>query len=166
VQSDTPRKRPTSRIVMLDPHDRVLLLNVHDLRVTQGVNPLPRPDFWLLVGGGIEEGEDHETALRREVHEEIGVDDFALGPRIWLREKLVSWSGEEWDIQETYFVGRLDDPAKVHFGNHTADETDVIRRFKWWTPAQIEGSEDQFVPAELLAIIEKALSASETLGRP
>jgi len=49
-------------IVMTDLNGSVLLL-----RHSYG------PDVWSLPGGGIKKGEDPEVAVRREVHEELGM---------------------------------------------------------------------------------------------
>lgn len=66
---------PTSASTDADPDDRprVLLL-------------LPRGDRdrWGLPGGGIEPGEDHETAAVREVREETGVDCEVGAPWLFL----------------------------------------------------------------------------------
>lgn len=156
---DQPPPRPTARVVLLDPDNRVLLLSAHDTTVTTGINPLPRPDFWLLVGGGLEPGEDFETALRREIHEEIGLDSVALGAEVGRREKTVSWAGTAWAVHERYFAGRVLSPVDVHFRNHTPVEIDVIRGCRWWTPAEISASNELFVPPRLLTLIERAAAA-------
>lgn len=156
---DQPQHRPTARVVLLDPDNRVLLLNAHDISSTKGINPLPRPDFWLLVGGGLEPGEDFETALRREIHEEIGLDNVALGAEVGRREKTVSWAGTAKAVHERYFAGRVVGPTEVHFGNHTPAEIGVIRDCRWWTPAEIRASKDLFVPPRLLMLIKRAIAA-------
>ncbi len=35
---------------------------------------IPYPNTWALIGGHVEKGEEILDALRREVHEEIGID--------------------------------------------------------------------------------------------
>ena len=80
--------------------DRVRALLVtpdHDLLTIKRIRPGQAP-YWVLPGGGVEAGEDLETALARELREEIaatadvhsllsGVDLFALAD---LRTGLVS----------------------------------------------------------------------------
>ena len=53
-------KREAARAIVFDKDRNVALLNV------------TKKNYHKLPGGGIEEGEDIETALRREVLEEIG----------------------------------------------------------------------------------------------
>ena len=61
-----PVDRPTSRLVILDDADRILLF-----RATTEAAPDP---FWLTPGGGVDPGETHEQAAHRELFEETGLD--------------------------------------------------------------------------------------------
>jgi TDG/mug DNA glycosylase family protein len=65
------------RAVVVDPDGRVLLLRYgsdHDL-------------WWITPGGGIDPGESDEQALRRELREELAIDDFELGRLLFERER-------------------------------------------------------------------------------
>ena len=59
-----PRFTVTAGAVVTDERGRVLLLN-HVFRVGSG---------WGIPGGFMEKGEQPEEALRRELHEEIGLE--------------------------------------------------------------------------------------------
>jgi double-stranded uracil-DNA glycosylase len=69
--------RGAVRAVVVDPEERVLLLRYgtgHD-------------QWWITPGGGIDPGESDEHALRRELREELGVEEFELGPLLFERER-------------------------------------------------------------------------------
>jgi len=77
-----PPIRPTARVVLLDPDQRLLLM--------RGRLPSERdgPSFWFTVGGGLEPGESLFEGAAREVLEETGLTDVTLGPIIW-RDEIV-----------------------------------------------------------------------------
>jgi double-stranded uracil-DNA glycosylase len=70
------------RALVADPNGRTLLLRYGDAYST----------WWVLPGGGKLESESDETALRRELREELGLEAFDLGPLLWRRE---SWFRDE-----------------------------------------------------------------------
>ena len=65
------------RAVVVDPDGQVLMLRYGTLH----------DEWWITPGGGIDEGETDEEALRRELREELGVEQFELGPLVWERER-------------------------------------------------------------------------------
>src|SRR5215218_5329349 len=72
-----PVDRPAVRALIVDEGDRILLVQFRD---DAGQT------WWATPGGGIDEGEDVESALRRELAEEVGLEDYELGPEIWTRD--------------------------------------------------------------------------------
>jgi TDG/mug DNA glycosylase family protein len=65
------------RALVVDPDGRVLLLrygNAHD-------------QWWITPGGGIDPGESDEQALRREMREELGIEEFELGELVYERAR-------------------------------------------------------------------------------
>ena len=59
--------REAARAIVLDENGKVALLHVS------------RKNYYKLPGGGIDEGENKESALRRECQEEIGCDIEIVG---------------------------------------------------------------------------------------
>ena len=63
-----PNLRRAVRAFLLDPSDRVLLVRWHF------EDPDGPVDVWGAPGGGIDDGEAPEAAIRRELLEETGLD--------------------------------------------------------------------------------------------
>lgn len=71
--------RDIARALVLDPENRLLLIAYEAARDADPAQPGVR-QVWVLPGGGVEPGETHEEALKRELEEEIGVTDITIGP--------------------------------------------------------------------------------------
>lgn len=77
-------ERRAVRAVLLTPDHEVLLIRIL---------PPVGAAFWVMPGGGIEPGEDHADALRRELREELGLVHCQPGPVVWLRHHTFEWDG-------------------------------------------------------------------------
>jgi 8-oxo-dGTP pyrophosphatase MutT (NUDIX family) len=157
------RVRPTSRVVVLDPAGRVLLLGA---RLTDPAVPPGDVLYWYTPGGGVEAGEDLRTAAARELDEEIGlrVDPAALEGPVWFRRHVEPFAGELLDNRETYFVLR-DVVHEVRPGALTEIELLADEPHRWWSAAELAASPEAFAPRTLPALLPE-LAARPWSGPP
>jgi TDG/mug DNA glycosylase family protein len=131
--------RPAVRAVVLDPADRILLVEFR----------WPHRTVWAPPGGGIEPGETPEQAIVRELAEESGLRDFELGPCIWTRDHwftdMSGWAGQS----ERIYLVRTDafEPAPEWTAEQLAAEGVAGQR--WWTAEELEAPATIFSPRRL-----------------
>ncbi len=148
---EEPIVRPTARVILLDPNDRVLLFRVYDERL-----PAPRP-FWITPGGGLEAGEDYVTCIHREIIEETGIPSVELGPCVWLRTHAWPWVDGRWfQSIEHYFLARTPHTNVVRDG-HTAEERQFLGQHRWFSLAELRTHHEPLVPAAFPTLLEPLL---------
>ena len=127
---------------------RALLVAADEPRVllSQLLVPDSGRQIWLAPGGGIEPGEDHAAALKREVFEETGWHlDEAQGP-VWCRQHEFVFRGRRINQHETYYVAVVPHFTPTLENNVDASEAELMGAFKWWPLDEIQASDDIFVP--------------------
>jgi 8-oxo-dGTP pyrophosphatase MutT (NUDIX family) len=147
-------------VLVLDRAGRVLLFGARLVDLSQPPGPVL---YWYTPGGEIERGESVRQAAVRELAEEIGlrVQAEALEGPIWLRRKVSLLLGEPVDARETYFVLR-DVVHQVDVSGQTELEALEDQPYRWWSVAEIAGSAEKFVPAQLVGRLPELLSGPWT----
>jgi ADP-ribose pyrophosphatase YjhB (NUDIX family) len=142
------RLRQAARAVVLDPAGRILLVRFE----------FPRAALWATPGGGIDEGETPEDAIRRELAEEAGLDEVELGPWIWTREHVFPFLDGRWDGQVERFV-LVRTPAFEPAPRFTAEElrAEYVTAMRWWSLRELEAGEDVFAPRRLPELVAALL---------
>ncbi|MFD7549202.1 NUDIX hydrolase [Streptomyces sp. NPDC059578] len=144
--------RRVARVVLLDPHDRVLLLHGHE-------PDDPADDWWFTPGGGVEGRETREQAAVRELAEETGITDVVLGPVVWRRICSFPFAGRRWDQDEWYYLARTARTAEVAPGG--AGFTELERRSvvgaRWWSCRELAGTHETVYPTRLAGLLRRLL---------
>lgn len=153
---ESPFVRQSARVLLLDPEQRVLLF-----RLAFPDSETGRP-VWFPPGGGVEPGESHEEAAKREIIEETGMTDVVFGRWIWLREHKAQWGGserrDEWfHAIERYCLAHASN-CEVSQGGWTEFEMADLAEHRWWTAAEIAASPDVFVPRSLATLLPPLLA--------
>lgn len=126
------------------PNVGIMLANAHgELLWARRVGGM---DAWQFPQGGIQAQEDPETALFRELHEEIGLTAndvrimgctrgwlrYRLPPRLVRRHQNPLCIGQK---QKWFFLQMLGDESSIHFDN--GDEPPEFDHWRWvsyWHP--------------------------------
>ncbi len=141
--SRTQPERPTARVLLFDVKKRILLMKGRTPGARNG------PGIWFTIGGGVEPGETYAQAAAREIREETGIEDFILGPVVWLREGLMRMP-EPTLFKERYFLARCEgaDPKRDGW---RPEEHDLIDDIRWWTLSELLTTADRVVPPGMVS---------------
>ncbi len=132
------RERDVARAIIVSPDSRILLVKIL----------LANRSFWITPGGGIENQEDTHTALVRELKEEIGREDWEIGPIVWTRSHTFDFEGETLTQHERFHwvpSEKFAPPREMA----DAHENQYFGEFRWWTVKEILASRADFAPREL-----------------
>jgi 8-oxo-dGTP diphosphatase len=147
----SPPPRPTARVVLLDPDDRLLLMRG---RLPSAPD---EPSFWFTVGGGAEPGETVREAAAREVFEETGFTDVELGPELWYDEVILEVAGDPRLLQQHYFLARTAGGELSRAGWQQL-ELDFVEELRWWTLAELRATSDKLYPEGLPELMGDVLA--------
>jgi ADP-ribose pyrophosphatase YjhB (NUDIX family) len=138
--------RHSVRGIVLDEGDRILLCRF----------AIPKPTgtvvVWAAPGGGVERGETPLAALRRELHEEVGLAVDTEPPHVWHQQVVAPGHAAGYDgVVNDYFLVRTASfpPRGAMSDDELAAEN--IDGFRWWRLREIadyRGSE-LFSPRDL-----------------
>ena len=140
-------ERPSARLILLDPQDRLFLFNVHDPDVFDPVDPYHDP-FWVMIGGRVDPGEDFVQAAVREAYEETRLPLVEQPRWVWQRDRHMRWRGKDVLHQERFFLARTD-RTDADTSGLDALEQRFTRGHRWWSVEEIAASSERFEPTDL-----------------
>jgi 8-oxo-dGTP pyrophosphatase MutT (NUDIX family) len=148
----TPIWRPTARLLVVDPRERVLLFSSVDQ---------DGKTWWFTPGGGLHKGETLTQAAVRELGEETGYAcaESDLGPVVatcagtWQADWL---DGGRYFAADSFFLVRVAVAAVSTDGQEDLERS-VITGHRWWTLHELRQESGVVFPAGLGDLIDDLL---------
>jgi predicted amidohydrolase len=137
--------REAVRCLVLDHAGRALLVRYADDRVGG--------TWWGPPGGGLDPGEDHLAAARRELREELARDDLRVGPFVG-RRCHTFWLGR-WMTQRERWVLCRAEPFEVDPAHVTTLAAEAIQELRWWSADELRVSGVVATPRDLPGLLDR-----------
>jgi 8-oxo-dGTP pyrophosphatase MutT (NUDIX family) len=149
--SQTPIWRPTARLLVADPADRVLLFSAQDPGEER---------WWFTPGGGVHRGETLRGAAVRELSEETGFacTEAGLGPvvatsaSLWLAKQ----EGKLFLGAHSFFFLRVTHATLDTDGQEDLERS-MITGHRWWSVAELRAATEVIAPLGLADLLERLL---------
>ncbi len=151
--------RHIARALVFDPRDRLLLIEYKSMRPVDPAQPALR-SFWFMPGGGLEPGETHEEACRRELSEEIGVADAPIGRLVATCDGPFHLFEKSRDARERYFLVRLPSD-RIDTSRLAETEDNPVLGTRWWTIEELAANSERIEPAGLAKLAQRIISRDE-----
>ncbi len=142
-----PRLRQAVRALVMDEDDHILLVHFN-------WPGLALPDgFWACPGGGIEPQESHEAALRRELAEELGLEDPDIRGPVWRLTRTFATAAFDGQSDVTYLVRapRFEPRPRVDL------VAENVHGLRWFSPREVADGEVRFSPRDLAEQLDRVL---------
>lgn len=147
--------RPSARVILAAPDDRVLLFRFVP------PDPWPKDDpSWHLPGGGIEPGETPAEAAAREALEETGhvLSPAGLGDPVAVNEGPWSNLGRHFYTVHTYFFARVPSSTVAPTALEDYEREEWRLGNRWWSTAELARATDRIFPPGLAGILPGLLA--------
>ena len=142
------RHRRAARAIVRSADGRVLMM--------RGEDPADpgRGGFWFTPGGGIDDGESVDDAIRRELREETGFEVDRVGPVVLHRRDRFPMLGEIWSQDETIVLVGVDVAfAPITAGLETL-EASVITELRWFSVGELRAVDEAVYPVCLVDLLD------------
>lgn len=150
------KQRKSARAILLNEQEQVLLVRHEDALPADRSRPEVL-GYWATPGGGIEDGESAVEALRRELREELGLADVAIGRRVGVREVQLDLPGVGSVLShETYYVCRVSETPVLNWDGLSVWERRVCRAIRWWSQSEFADTNEILRPVALPELVERA----------
>lgn len=135
------------RALLLDEDDHVLLVHFD----WEGLDL--RDGFWACPGGGVDPGESLEVALRRELAEELGLENPDIEGPVWRLTRLFPMAHWDGQTDVTYLVRtpRFEPRPQVDL---LAENVHGVR---WFSPSEVATGVVTFSPRDLSEQLSRVL---------
>jgi len=121
--------------------------------------------IWITPGGALDEGENFEEALKRELFEEMGIKLTEPAMFVFYRTPLYELKdGETVRSEERFYLVRLDE-TEFSYDGWTESENKRMNAGKWWSVEEIKASGEKFFSENIVGILER-LSRGEIPEEP
>jgi double-stranded uracil-DNA glycosylase len=135
-----PVQRSAVRALVIDARRRVLLL-----RWERDAGA-----WWIAPGGGLLAGESDEVGLRRELGEELGLQQFDLGPLVAEYEHQLPSGGRLLHQRNRVYLVRVDELEPAPTVDLAAEN---VTGHRWWTLDELEATTERLGPAHLAELV-------------
>jgi 8-oxo-dGTP pyrophosphatase MutT (NUDIX family) len=140
-------RRKAARVVALDQHGRIFLINASD------PGDPSKPAWWEIPGGGIDGWESSAGACARELWEEAGIRDAEVGPVIWTQHVNFFFAGYHFDQDEVIHVARCDSSTATTAQGLELFEAMAFRGSRWWTLEELLANDEPTLPPRLRELL-------------